>query len=267
MPSTTTPPAISRIAALLRPDGGDSPRIVDGYVDLLEVDTVRPTVGQRAMRSTLLPHIYEALWRPIGFQAFTGRSTAAEHAQLLELLDVQPGDTVLDVACGPGNTTRRLQDAVGDGLVIGFDAAASMLERAVRDTDSPAVGYVRGDAHRLPFADASIDAVSCYGALYLIERPEQVIDEMARVLRPGGRIAVLTSCARGPWPARRLQAASRLLTSVRVFERDDVPRAFARAGLVDIEQHVSAFSQVVGARRPAEGRPITPRARRPAPAR
>ncbi|WP_320669131.1 methyltransferase domain-containing protein [Patulibacter defluvii] len=251
MSTTTTPSALSRTAALLR-TGGEQPPIVDGYLDLLPVDTVRPTVGQRAMRSALLPQIYERLWRPIGFQAFTGRTTAAEHAQLLELLDLAPGDAVLDVACGPGNTTRRLQDAVGpEGLVVGFDASASMLARAVQDSDHPAVAYVRGDAHRLPFADGSFDAVCCYGALYLIERPDEVIAELARVLRPGGRVAVLTTCTRGPWPARQLQVAGRHLTSVRMFDRRDVPRAFTAAGLSGVEQHVRAFSQVVAARRAA----------------
>ena len=85
------------------------------------------------------------------------------------------------------------------------DSSATMLAQAVRDTPpgSP-VGYVRADAVDLPFDDATFDAVSCYGALYLMDDPFGALREMIRVLAPGGRIAVLTTCARGPAPVRRI---------------------------------------------------------------
>lgn len=100
---------------------------------------------------------------------------------------------MLDVACGPGNTTRQLLPPVGsDGLVVGVDSAASMLAQAVLSTDADApAGYVRADAADLPFADAIFDAVSCYGALYLMDEPAAALTEMMRMLKPGGRIAVL----------------------------------------------------------------------------
>ena len=64
-----------------------------------------------------------------------------------------------------------------------------MLAQATRETPTTApVGYVRGDAVELPFGAATFDAVSCYGALYLMDEPFDSLREMIRVLKPGGRI-------------------------------------------------------------------------------
>src|SRR5262245_23213964 len=160
------PTAIARVEALL-----SRPAVVsDGYLDVLGPDRVPQTTAQRVMGSTLLPKIYERLWRPVLFFGFTMRNTADEDRDKLRLLDIAAGDTVLDVACGPGNTTRTLVGEVGaDGLVVGVDSSPTMLAQAVRDTHAAAVGYVRADAADLPFADATFDAVSCYGALYLMD--------------------------------------------------------------------------------------------------
>ena len=61
--------------------------------------------------------------------------------------------------------------------------------------------YVRAGATNLPFRDGSFDAVCCFAALYLIEDPLLAVAEIARVLAPGGRVALLSSVARGPLPA------------------------------------------------------------------
>ena len=198
--------ALTRVQALLTMPAS----VVDGYLDVLGRDRVPQTTAQRVMGSTLLPRIYERLWRPVLFFGFTLRNTADEDAQKLRLLDLTAGETVLDVACGPGNTTRSLVAEVGaDGLVVGVDSSATMLAQAVRETSATdPVGYVRGDAADLPFEAATFDAVSCYGALYLMDEPFDSLRELIRVLKPGGRIAVLTTCARGPAPVRRSTPAS-----------------------------------------------------------
>ena len=226
--------------------------MVDGYLDVMGDAQVPQTTGQRMMGSTALPKIYERLWRPALFWAFTLRNTAQEDGRKLELLDVGPGDTVLDVACGPGNTTRTLVELVAPGgLVVGVDSAATMLAQAVRDTPRGSqVGYVRADAVDLPFADGVFDAISCYGALYLMDDPFGSLREMIRVLAPGGRIAVLTTCARGPAAERRVGVVASRRAPLRRFDVDEVTGAMRAAGLTDVTCDVSAASQTVGGRKP-----------------
>ena len=61
---------------------------------------------------------------------------------------------------------------------------------------------MRGDAVELPFRDASFDAVCCFAALHLFAEPFVALDHMARVLTPGGRIAIFTSCRAQSAPVR-----------------------------------------------------------------
>jgi ubiquinone/menaquinone biosynthesis C-methylase UbiE len=158
---------------------------------------------------------------------------------------------VLDVGCGPGNFTRIFARAVGDGVVVGLDASRTMLARAVHETHADNVAYLRGDASALPFRDASFDAICCFAALYLIERPMRAVDEIARVLAPGGRVALLASCNRGPLPAAITSPFVKSLTGVRIFSREELTHALTTRGLTDVHQRVSGLAQFVVARKPA----------------
>ena len=228
--------------------------LVDGYLDLLGGDD--PTgshPGQRLMLSRALPLVYQRFWRPMGarlLMGLGGPATDEEHRMALEMLAVEPGDRVLDVACGPGNFTRGFGLAAGSGLAVGVDASAPMLAVAARENQGPNVAYVRGDAHDLPFRDACFDAVCCFAALYFIEDPMRALAEVVRVLAPGGRVALLASCERGPLPLRATNAITHGLTGVRVFGRDELTGALRDAGLVEVEQRVAGLAQFVSAHRP-----------------
>ncbi|WP_286143960.1 methyltransferase domain-containing protein [Mycobacterium sp. D16R24] len=168
---------------------------------------------------------------------------------------IEPGDRVLDVACGPGNAARRAVWSVGaGGLVVGLDAAANMLAEAVANpahrSQARQLGFLRADGLRLPFPDGTFDAVSCYGALYFMEDPDAVVGEVIRVLRPGGRVAILTSCLRGPMFACGLQHLFARPMSFRMFDRVHYPLLLVRHGLTDHRQYVSGLSQTLGAVKP-----------------
>lgn len=244
--------ATARAIDLLRnPIGG---RVTTaGYIDTLPAKTEPPrTLARRAMHAGPLPLIYEAAWRPILFTAFTGRTTGQEVRLMLDGLRAQPGEIALDVACGPGNTTRRLAEAVGDdGLVVGLDFAPGMLIRAVSDTKQGNTAYMRGDAEHLPFLSHTVDVVSCFGALYMIDDPWSAMAEMVRVLRPGGRIALLTTCGRGPGIARSVQRQAHRAGGLTIFEPDAVLAHLRDLGVVRMEQHVRSFSQLIAGELPA----------------
>jgi len=249
-------PALERVVGLWEADRRSAAAAVkDGYLDLLgNEDPTGSHPGQRLMLSRSLALIYERLWRPLGgrlLMGVTGPGTREERHMALSMLDLSPGDRVLDVACGPGNFTRGFARPTGEGLVVGLDASKTMLAVAVRKTESANVAYVRGDACALPFRDGSFDAVCCFAALYLIQQPMRALDEIARVLAPGGRVALLASCNRGPLPAGATNAVVRTLSGVRIFARDELPRALRDRGLTDIEQRVSGLAQFVCARKDA----------------
>ena len=205
------------------------------------------------MASRTLPIIYERLWRPVGARMLMGAGWMrpdAERRAALAALALTAGDRVLDVACGPGNFTREFARAAGAGLVVGLDASRTMLARAVVETDARNVAYVRGNAEALPFKDDSFDAICCFAALYLIERPMRAIEELARVLAPGGRVALLASCNRGPLPVALTRPPVRLVTGVRLFDSRELARALEREGLIDVRVRVSGLAQFVSARQP-----------------
>ena len=253
MPATTVAPS-DRVAELLAP-GTPPGHAGAGYLDLLDPEPQVPTgLTQRLMESGVVPQIYERWWRPaLGrvFKGPTGPGIDGEHAIAREMLELRPGERVLDLACGPGNFTRDFGTIVAPrGLAVGIDASTTMLARAVRDTPPGAdVAYVRGDAIRLPFADGSFDAVCCFAALHIFGEPLVALDHVARVLRRGGRVAIFTSCARGPGPAAALARAGGGASGMHVFGPDEVTGALEARGFTDVRRRLAGLTQFVGARR------------------
>jgi len=253
--SVSASSAIDRALDLFKPANRPArPQLRDGYLDLLgDEDPIGHHPGQRLMASRVLPLIYERLWRPLGGRVLMGArgpGMRGEHQIALQMLSLSGGERVLDMACGTGNFTRSFARPAGDGLVVGLDASRTMLAHAVRETDADNVAYLLGDACALPFLDASFDAICCFAALYLIEHPMRALDELARVLAPGGRVALLSSCNRGPLPAAITSPLVRSLTGVRLFDRDELTRALTARGLTDVQQRVSGLAQFVAARKP-----------------
>jgi SAM-dependent methyltransferase len=245
-------PALAR--GLIREDVVRSMRYCDGYTDLLgTTGPARRSLAQRAMNSSAVAAIYQHIWRPIMVAAMSlhGMSISAERERAAATLHLGGGQRVLDVACGPGNFTNFFAGQLaGDGFVIGLDNSVPMIERAVHDNSCARAVYMRGDALDLPFNNRAFDVVSCFAALHLVSEPLGVLQEMVRVLSPGGRIAVMTTYGRESFLVRKGLEVGATLCGVRVFDRTTVPTFFAAMGLVDIEQQLRGISQFVTARRP-----------------
>ena len=264
--SAPAAPAAERAAELLAPEHRDAGAAwpADGYLDLLGDDTNAeaasdddvPGTGitQALMNTRVVPTIYERWWRPSlarVAKGVTGPGMAEEVRIARLLMGLSRGDTVLDVACGPGNFTREFaRDAGEHGLAVGLDGSESMLDRGaeeLRDSGLGNLALVRGDATALPFADGSFDGVCCFAALHLFADPFAALDEMTRVLRPGGRIALMASVRR-QLTLPPLKPLIELTSGMRLFESAELTDALSERGYAEIHQRLAGMVQFVGGR-------------------
>jgi arsenite methyltransferase len=117
----------------------------------------------------------------------------AEAERVLEAAALQPGDTVLDVGAGLGLLTLAAHERIGDGWVIAVDPSVGALEELLRlahDVGANGVMYLVGDAEVLPLPDASVDAAILRSVLVHVGDVSVAVEELARVLRPGGRLSL-----------------------------------------------------------------------------
>jgi ubiquinone/menaquinone biosynthesis C-methylase UbiE len=248
--------ALDRARALLLPQFRDRVDAAagDGYIDLLADDVASTGTAQDLMTSGWVPQIYERWWRPVlgrAMKGVTGPGMSEEHRIARLLMALSPGDGVLDVACGPGNFSREFARAVGaSGLVVGIDASQTMLERGAAELRRSGIrnlALIRGNAVDLPFRDAAFDGVCCFAALHLFDDPLEALDQMARVLTPGGRIAIMTSVRRPVAPSP-LKPLIERAGGMRLFEQDEVVTALQERGFVDVHQRLAGMVQFVGGR-------------------
>ena len=187
------PPALRRALELLA-DPPANPDVSKGYLDLLgdaAADAVPKNTGpiQAAWASPIGSMLYD------NAQALSRRLLSAWQLPI-EWLNIPAGGVALDVGSGPGNVTASLARAgEPDGVALGVDISEAMLERAVRNEAGPQVGFLRADAQRLPLRDNTIDAVNSMAVFQLIPDPAAALGEIARVLRPGGRLVIMVPTA------------------------------------------------------------------------
>ncbi|MEU7986662.1 methyltransferase domain-containing protein [Streptosporangium canum] len=161
--------------------------------------------------------------------------------QMLAMLDLRPGQTVLDIGCGPGTDLAELAAGVAPtGSVIGVDHNPVMAEQArARLAGQPIVDIRIGDAHSLPIDDHSVDRARTDRVLQHVADPVQVLAEFRRVARPGAKIVM----AEPDWDTLLIDhdnlAMSRGLTrfiTMEVIRNATIGRSLARlstqAGLI-----------------------------------
>jgi demethylmenaquinone methyltransferase/2-methoxy-6-polyprenyl-1,4-benzoquinol methylase len=113
----------------------------------------------------------------------------------IEALALPPGSRIVDLCTGTGDLAIAATRLVAPVSVVGIDFSAEMLRRAFSKLREQAltgtVKLVRGDATRIPLPDGSCDAATIGFGIRNVAEPERALAELARVLRPGGRLAIL----------------------------------------------------------------------------
>ncbi|MGE3511135.1 MAG: methyltransferase domain-containing protein, partial [Vicinamibacterales bacterium] len=115
---------------------------------------------------------------------------------------IRPGDAVLDIGSGSGTDALIAAMLTGEsGVVYGLDMTRAMREKLQRIVTAKEIGHVRvleGNAEQIPLPDASVDVVTSNGVLNLVPDKPAAFGEIARVLKPGGRLQIADIALRVP---------------------------------------------------------------------
>ena len=163
----------------------------------------------------------------------------------LSLLDIQEGRTMLDIGCGGGATLRRLLKRSKGGMVYGIDISeesvvkARKVNAAVLDKQ---VFVTQGSAEKLPYEDWKFDLVTAVETIYFWPNLPQCLQKVRRVLKPGGRFAVMVEVAdeNSKWVT--------LVEGMKAYSPEQLKNLLADAGFVEIEVHRKkpSYATVIG---------------------
>lgn len=173
---------------------------------------------------------------------------------LIAVAALQPGERVLDVACGTGVVTRLAASAVGPtGQVTGVDINAAMLAvaRSVAPPSGASITWVEGNAVALDFPDASFDVILCQQGLQFFPDKSAALREMRRVLMPSGRVILSVWKSAGPYNVAvadalehhvGVEAATRFRASRVVPDAEALYRLLIEAGFPAVEIRPSTMT-------------------------
>ncbi len=178
-------------------------------------------------------------------------SSAIVSTWLIDQVDPQPGQTILELAAGPGDTGLMAAELVGPtGKLISTDASEEMIEVARRRAEELGVGNVEFkvmDGEWIDARTATVDGVVCRWGYMLMLDPEASLRETRRVLRPGGRVALAAWDA--PERNPNMVLAPGTLVELGLAEPpapdEPGPFAFARPGRIEELLDAAGFDDVV----------------------
>ncbi|MFN8444087.1 MAG: methyltransferase domain-containing protein [Caldilineaceae bacterium] len=180
---------------------------------------------------------------------------ARESSWLFDEIGIQPGSRVVEIGCGPRGCLDLLSARVGaNGKVIGIERSAEQVERArkfVADNHLMNTEVLCADGHATGFPEASFDVATARLVLVNVPKPESLVKEMVRLVRPGGTVALHEADSTTQRYDPPLPAQTRLLQVLNAYaEMNDIdrsiglklPRMLRKAGLVEI--HVNPFVHI-----------------------
>ena len=122
------------------------------------------------------------------------RDVVAQRAATMDALNIQPGEAVLDLGCGPGYLCEDLANATGpQGRVLGLDISADLIALCEARPHADWLDYNVSDATALPLPDAQFDVVACTQVAEYIPDVPAVLSEIYRTLKPGGRVLIVAT--------------------------------------------------------------------------
>jgi len=227
----------------------------------------RASFSQRFMEMSPVTRIYEENWRPRFIKTMSpGLEFGEEMRNVTRWLRAQPGERILDLACGPGLYSRPLARLVAgeadgtpakqkkSGEVLGVDISSPMLKEAVRLARSERienVTYLRADVHKLPFRpDARFDHATCMAAYHLFPDPLKVAQSVSTHLMPGGNFLLLTTHAAKQVWLRALEKSSERFSGLRFFDSAELDNILRTAGLIPEDRKVYGAMVMLQARKP-----------------
>jgi ubiquinone/menaquinone biosynthesis C-methylase UbiE len=161
----------------------------------------------------------------------------------LAAVELGPGDRYLELCFGGGQVLERALETVGSAA--GIDHSPDMLalasERNAAALADGRLELVQGDVHELPWPDGEFTCAACLNAFFFVERPEEFLAEVRRVLAAGGRFVLLTAVRSAAWNGPWAPA-------LRTYESEELRSLLRRAGFAEATVDESSGQQLAVAR-------------------